>query len=397
MSKRLHIAIPLLRESNQILSLLENIQAQTNTHFRVYFCINQPDHWWEDPVYIQDCIDNAKTHRIINETANFDFEIIDKFSKGNGWERKKSGVGWARKVLYDRIIQSADPDDVIISLDADTRFSPSYFQSISDIFQSFPSKSAICIPYYHRLTGDEVLDRNILRYEIYLRSYFLNLSLIGSPYAFTAIGSAMAFPVWAYRKTGGMKPYESGEDFYLMQKFKKSGEIMQCLSQSVYPSARFSDRVPFGTGPAMIEGANGNWSKYPVFRKESFEKIQQFYHLLPLLFLRDTESPLDSFFQFRFGSTGLWSGIRKNSKTQKQFIKKVHQKFDGLRILQFLRFDQDEKSDEMHFEELYQTLFPAENFRKSPLSFQKSSVSFLDTIRNNLYHYENEIRCQNKI
>ena len=394
-NRRLHIAIPILRESDQMMTLLDCIQGQNFSNFCVYFCINQPDHWWDDDSHISDCIDNEKTFHIIQKKASFDFEIIDKFSKGKGWDKKKSGVGWARKTIYKRILEVANPYDLIVSLDADTTFAPSYFQSIINIFQAHAKNLALSVPYYHKLNGDKIIDRNILRYEIYLRSYFINLSWIDSPYAFTAIGSAMVFPVWAYQKVGGMKPYESGEDFYLMQKFRKSGEIIQCNIETVYPSARFSDRVPFGTGPAMIQGANGDWSKYPIFSLKSFQKIQSFYNILPLLSEKNIPTPLDDFFRFQFGTTDIWDGIRKNSKTKEQFIKKVHQKWDGLRILQFLRYDQEKRSDEEYFLELFKLISSSENTLSFDFSFQTSSVSALNEIRNMLYNYEKQLRCQN--
>ena len=74
----------------------------------------------------------------------------------------------------------------------------------------------LAVPYYHKLIGDAT-DRLILRYEIYMRCYLINLLRIQNPYAFTALGSAMAVTVRAYRKAGGLTPVKSGEDFYFLQ------------------------------------------------------------------------------------------------------------------------------------------------------------------------------------
>ncbi len=98
---------------------------------------------------------------------------------------------------------------------------PVIFNRLLNTFKHHPDAVALSVPYYHNLTGDEEKDRAILRYEIYMRYYAINLWRIGSPYNFTAVGSAMALPVWAYRAIGGITPHKSGEDFYFIQKLRK--------------------------------------------------------------------------------------------------------------------------------------------------------------------------------
>ncbi len=394
----LHIAIPILREFKQIALLLQSIESQKFKGYCVYFCINQPDHWWDDPDHIEDCLDNEKTFDYIQQNALFPFVVVDKFSKGKGWSRNKSGVGWARKILFNTILEKANNNDIVLSLDADTTFEPNYFQSIVDSFITNPNKVALSVPYYHKLTDDHKLNRKILRYEIYLRTYLINLILINSPYAFTAIGSAMAIPVWAYKKSGGMKPYQSGEDFYLMQKLSKMGELNLCHEQTVYPSSRYSDRVPFGTGPTMISTSNGNWDKYPIFPNLSFQMIREFYDIAPKLFYKDLETSLDSFFEYQFKDKNIWVGIRENSKTVEQFMKKVHQKFDGLRILQFLRY-QNKKQKSTDIDNLKSLLFQFSDFSiqdYEAFSFEESSIETINNLRNSLFLIEEKLRCQKK-
>jgi hypothetical protein len=97
--------------------------------------------------------------------------------------------------------------------------------TVAEKLENSKNLLGIAIPYFHPLTGNNVNDRLILRYEIYMRHYLNNMLEIGNPYAFTAIGSAMAAKVSAYRKVGGLTPVKSGEDFYFIQKLKK---IRQC-------------------------------------------------------------------------------------------------------------------------------------------------------------------------
>ncbi len=96
----------------------------------------------------------------------------------------------------------------------------------------------------------------------------------GARISFTAIGSAMALPVKSYRAIGGMTPHKSGEDFYFLQKLRKFGKVLTWNKEKVYPEARYSDRVFFGTGPAMIKGRDGDWSSYPIYPFELFDEIK---------------------------------------------------------------------------------------------------------------------------
>ena len=155
------------------------------------------------------------------------------------------------------------------------------------LFDYTPDAVALSNPYYHKLTGAEAEDRAILRYEIYMRNYAINMLLINSPYAFTAMGSAIALPVSSYKAIGGLTPKLSGEDFYFLQKLRKYGNINIHNKEKVYPAARFSDRVFFGTGPAMIKGNDGDWESYPIYHIQLFKNIERTYESFEILFKND--------------------------------------------------------------------------------------------------------------
>ena len=88
------------------------------------------------------------------------------------------------------------------------------------------------------------------------------------------IGSAMSFRVNAYKKAGGFKVKNAGEDFYTMQQIKKIGIICSWLGNTIYPSARISDRVVFGTGPAIGLNLENQIKKYPFYPTFLFKKIK---------------------------------------------------------------------------------------------------------------------------
>jgi len=382
-----------MNEMERLPLLIKAIMEQTVKQFRLVVCVNQPDSWWNDPVHLQVCNENQLTIKYLESLDDKRIEIIDRSSPGKGWPPKSHGIGVARKLLMDHISKIANENDIIISMDADTVFNKEYFASIAENLRLNPAASAIAIPYYHKLTFQGDLDRAILRYEIYMRAFAINMWRIRSPYCFSALGSAIAMPVWAYRAVGGMTPKLSGEDFYFLQKIVKTGRLLHFNGEIVYPAARLSDRVFFGTGPALIKGIEGDWSSYPVYNHRLFDKIVETYKIFGALYTKDVATPLDDFLIRRFKELP-WNVLRQNFKSQAHFIRACHEKIDGLRILQFLKESQvpDEKTSEESLSELlllYKNQFPELITQlKTNVDFQVSSIAELDRIRDVLFEIE---------
>lgn len=396
----LHVAIPAIDELDHLPVTLDNLAAQrVNYPFTVYVCVNQPESWWDNPDKIDVCQNNQQLIKFIRNYPKLPVEIIDKSSLGNGWGDKNHGVGWARRTLFDHILSVATAEDVIVSLDADTCVKPEYLQSIGENFEN-RTLTAVSLPYYHRLTDDDAANRAILRYEIYMRSYLINLYGISSPYNFTAVGSAIAVRVEALRKIGNITPMKSGEDFYLLQKLRKMAPISNWNAQAVYPAARFSARVYFGTGPAMIKGNEGHWESYPIYHYSLFSSIKDTYLQLAKLYTEDFETPFLQFLKEQYRDDKLWVPIRQNSKTLERFERAFHEKADGLRILQYLKEvnPTQGKTDSvalrenmMHFFDGTIPDFMPEGYELSDLTIEQ-----LDIIRNMLFEKEMQLRkCEN--
>lgn len=210
----------------------------------------------------------------------------------------------------------------------------------------------------------------MLHYEVYMRSYALNLMLVGHPYAFTAVGSSMSCTLEAYRKIGGISPFKSGEDFYFLQKMLKTGAVLRHSPALSHPSPRLSTRVFFGTGPALNKGLEGQWASYPIYPMSLFGRMQDAYEALPDLydFLCGPEvpdglcRPLARKFDFwtsAFGE-GWWKPIKAHCGGRKaQFVRACMEKFDALRSLQFLKasYVQDDRQDWLNLRELCHELW----------------------------------------
>jgi glycosyltransferase involved in cell wall biosynthesis len=392
----LYFAIPAMNEREYLPLTLDCIsKQQCKANIEVYICINQPESWWENPDKRSVCENNQQTKKMLENHPRLNITLIDKSSRGNGWEDKKQGVGCARKLLANHILSVAADKDIIINMDADTVFEPNYCQSLLDNFAAHKTSIAVAVPYYHSLIGSETEDRAILRYEIYTRNYNLNLLRIGSPYAYTALGSAIACTVKSCRAVGGFDGYESGEDFYFLQKLCKYGHVLRYNKCKVYPATRYSSRVPFGTGPAIYKGSSGNWDAYPVFHHSGFDIIEDTYKQIHTLFNQNYHNEFTSFMETVFSTNDLWSPLRKNYKTQASFTRAFHNKVDGLRIFQFLRNYQSnivEKTDEECFSDFMKQYYPCKHsyfLRKKELfSFKTMSIETLNEMRNFLMNEE---------
>jgi cellulose synthase/poly-beta-1,6-N-acetylglucosamine synthase-like glycosyltransferase len=380
--KTIYIAIPALDEKDYLFQTLDCIvKQQCEYSIKVFICINQPDSWWEDEKKSVICKNNQETIDLLKDYDGLTVECIDYSSRGKGWQNEKQGVGHARKELIQQILSVASDDDILISMDADTIFEPDYCQTIVENFRLHPSAVGMAVPYCHKMNDSEIKNRAMLRYELYMRNYNLHLLRIGSPYAYTALGSAIACTIKACKAVGGFDTHISGEDFYFLQKLAKYGNILTFNSSKVYPATRFSNRVPFGTGPAIYKGSQGDFSSYPIFHYSGFDIIKQVYDQIDRLFHEDFDNEFLHFLNTIFSSTNIWEPLRKNYKTLPLFTKAFHTKADGLRIFQFLRQYQHQlqKTDEECFIENINYLFSEQSAEiLAELQIQPNNSSRLD-------------------
>lgn len=397
-NSRLFVAIPAMDELPYLPLTLHDLARQNTTlPVETYVCVNQPETYWNIPDKRNIALRNRQLLEWLQSYREMPVHVLDRTSQGKGWTGKNFGVGQARKVLFDTILQIAGENDILVSLDADTHIRPAYLQSISDTFSTHPHLRALSVPYYHPLSGDETCDRAMLRYELYMRNYSLNMYHIHCPYRFTAIGSAMAFKASALRQIGGIAPMKSGEDFYLMQKLCKMTAIGQYNAEAVYPATRYSDRVLFGTGPAMLKGSHGQWKAYPIYHHSLFEAIATTYQVLPQLYKEDVHTDFLDFLQAQSGKTdSIWQPIRQNMKDLPHFIQAFHEKADGLRILQYLRQRQvryampDEKSLQDNIRFFFSTVetMPCDD----TFSFSQCTVKQLNQLRDVFFDREMILR-----
>lgn len=195
----------------------------------------------------------------------------------------KGGVGWARKLVLDEAARKLDQHGILLCLDGDCIVEPNYLRVVYDYFQSHPSCDAASLNFEHRL---ELLGEGekeaITQYELHLRYLVQAMRWTGHPFAYHTIGSAMAVRRNAYLLQGGMNTRQAGEDFYFLQKFIEIGNLHEITGTTVFPSARISNRVPFGTGRAMTQLQ----TETPIWKTtspEAFSHVRNLFEALDII------------------------------------------------------------------------------------------------------------------
>ena len=322
----------------------------------------------------------ALVHEILARPLRLAF--IDASSPGCELPRK-GGVGHARKIGMDRALTLLDPQHHgkkrIFCLDADTLVDSNYLSSLRIHFERFSPPGAV-VAFSHRIPEDRRLAAGICCYEIFLRYYVLGLGWAGSPYAFHTIGSAMACTAAAYTAVRGMPCRQAGEDFYFMNKLAKLDSIGYVGDTTVYPSARPSGRVPFGTGRRMLRFLEGAHDEYLIYDPRVFSVLKAWLEE----FVREPDSSgnellaralsisprLHSFLDRNEFAT-VWERIRGANRRHEYLKRQFHGWFDGFKTLKLIH-------------ELSADAFPpVHTFKALKILFQHMNIPIPDILDDN--------------
>ena len=259
---------------------------------------------------------------------------------------KQAGVGLARKIGMDEALRRFDDvarlEGVIVGYDADCGCERNYLTTIEQHFQQNPQSPGCSIYFEHPLSGtlSPQIYEAVGAYELHLRYYVQALRYAGFPHAYHTIGSCMAVRADSYRKQGGMNKRKAGEDFYFLHKVIPLGGFTDLTGTTVIPSARPSDRVPFGTGKAVRSFLEGQEIKtYPL---EAFLDLQCCFERVAEIYQREKVragekleglpvSMRDFFAEQRFAEA--MYKICENTSSEAAFRKRFFRWFDGFRAM----------------------------------------------------------------
>ena len=262
-------------------------------------------------------------------------------------DAKHAGVGWARKLGMDIATQrfrTINFNGTIVGLDADTVVESNYLNSIYSFFSN-NNFNAASIYFEHPITGDSFSDvhlEQIKYYELHLRYYKNSLKYSNLPYSFHTIGSAFALTASAYARQGGMNRRKAGEDFYFINKLIK-GEIFGEINDTiVMPSPRVSNRVPFGTGRAILEGLNTQKDLSLTYDFQSFEVIHSWINRIETKDFKYENFP--ELLKAYMGKE-IWikqhTMMLNNTNSHKSYLKLFYNIFDAFWMLKFIHYLRD--------------------------------------------------------
>jgi len=262
------IVVPLFAESP---SWLDSLPSSTAVDLLVIAVLNRPDHVADlgqnDPL-------RSRLERIAPPRQGDPFGLARLSNKLSvlwldleqleGATPSQEGVGRARRIGF----------DCALSLYAQGRLnSPWIFSSDGDAVipaalleaNWSDDAAATTLPFAHFAQGNALIDAATDFYELRLHYYVLGLEYAGSPYAYHTLGSAFAVNAPFYAAVRGIPLKNAAEDFYMLNKLAKVGRIHRVAGPVVDIASRVSDRVPFGTGPAVRALVNTDPSEAPLF------------------------------------------------------------------------------------------------------------------------------------
>jgi len=351
--------MPLFAEFQYLQSTLNSIshalEKEKNNNTLIILVINNPEKKQCDPAKFAD---NQKTLQWLQSGKHpkqLQSSLVWIDASSYGEEIKKgSGVGAARKIGMDAALTlfNWNQEPLILCLDGDTIIEKNYFEAVREFFSENPAKLAAVVDFNHQKGTTAEEEKAIRLYESYMIDYVEQLRDAQSPYAYHAIGSTITCRAEAYIKAGGMRPKEAGEDFYFLQALRKlspDAEIGEIKTTVLHPSARASDRVPFGTGARITELLSNSKTQYPgkylynpnIFKdlkilltevnNETFlETASTSYQKLP-----DTVTAFLDSCDFR----KIWCKIQANTPNDpKKQQWAFHTWFDAFRTLKFIHF-----------------------------------------------------------
>ncbi len=277
---------------------------------------------------------------------NLFISVIDRTSSGNELPEKE-GVGLARKIGMDYAL--ACGAEIIACMDADTLVAENYAEELFRFAKNHGKRSFALVPFRHQKASTEQLQQAIDAYENYMMLHSKKLREVGSPYWAPILGPSLVCTAEGYVSCGGMNKRVSGEDFYFLQSLVKieisSGCAQSCtasnrtidysplfLNTEVYPSARISDRVLFGTGPKLREltetSSQNQKIECPLYPDRCYEAVKEFIEKK-----ESCQNELAGFMN-KENFLSVWNKICVNNPSDpvKQEVA-FHIWFDGLKII----------------------------------------------------------------
>lgn len=356
------LVLPAYREASTLLPRLQRLPAGSEQAL-VILVLNRPD--WDPDLDANSDLREAVLAlpagscdgvRGLNSQADLYLLDLDTLA---GPLQAAQGVGLARKygcdLAFKWMCEGAISGRWVCSTDADATLPPDYFHKLDSLS---PHAAAATFPFWHAPGDDESCNLATALYELRLHHYVRGLEYAGSPYAYHTLGSCLAVSFEGYAQVRGFPKRSGAEDFYLLNKIAKTGPVTRLAGECIELASRHSQRVPFGTGPAVarISGAAMPQALALFYHPTCYAALrgvlaaaaqlaQQAQADLPtLLAAQGIEGPLQQACSNTLDAMGLAAALdhcRRQGKSPEQFLRQFNEWFDGFRSLRFIHCIRD--------------------------------------------------------
>ena len=308
-------------------------------------------------------------------------------------DKNIAGPGIARKTGMDEAIRRFDkidtPQGLIVNLDGDTMIEKNYLNELIKTALTKNKIKAFSIYFEHDLDEDiSPAEKDaIIQYELHLRYYINMQRILKLPFAYYTIGSAMAVRVFAYKEAFGMNKRQAGEDFYFLHKFIKTGYFSEINSTKVFPSARISERVPFGTGKAMNKIIQSGKS-LETYNFRSFESLNSLLLNLEVIYfdyknIQLVDKPVMEFLNMK-NFKKRYNEIKTHTKDYQSFKKRFFRWFDAFLLMKYLHFVRDNYYGNIDIHDASQYLLEFYNI-PNPTDLKKALLILREKDRKSVY------------
>lgn len=343
------LIIPVCGESADFLTQV--MQHHNNQSVLVIVVINRPENhpkttqWRAENEALLAAMNNqakavhriSEHHRLLLNVQGIDLLLLN-FNAEPFHPNK--GVGLARKIAADTGLQLINNQSIecpwIFSTDADVVLPVGYFNAPNGL----PNTTAgISLDFKH-ISDDAQKSSVQAHYDFKLRYYQTAMRFMSVQYDYIPLGSTLIVRASEYAKVRGFPSRSGGEDFYLLNKLAKRGAIHQPQQPIVNISIRFSERVPFGTGPALIKINNliKDGQKNVYYHPEIFHVLKK-WRVGLINYFHVNALPLDD-----HGLNSYWSVDRlfikasQQIKSEARWIDFIHEWFDAFKILKSVHY-----------------------------------------------------------
>ncbi|VAW47521.1 hypothetical protein MNBD_GAMMA02-1229 [hydrothermal vent metagenome] len=335
--------------------LVQLMQHQQHTKVLVVMVVNRPKghtnsvQWrTENDVLLlhlsmqyTEIIDLPTGHRLltVSKTDNCQYDVLLLDFNTQAFDPNK-GVGLARRIAADTALFLIEQKTIktawIFSTDADVVLPTGYFE----VVEAVPAKSSALSLCFVHITGYSNQENLQYQYDFKLKYYQMAVRFIGAAYDYIPLGSTLIVAANCYAQVRGFPCRSGGEDFYILNKLAKLGSIYQPQQPVIEIQSRFSDRVPFGTGPAISK----------IQQQQNEGEVITYYHPQIFHVLKSWRLTIEAYYdtqQLPKDDRGLnkhWeldavlqqamSQIKSTDRWQ-QF---VHEWFDAFKILKSVHF-----------------------------------------------------------